>query len=129
MNHHIGVDRMHIAFKYNSLVQNSIVDYFEYLSSTLTVLPVKTIGRSPEAKARRNKRGHIKLSLKQQQYYFTRPIASTWSLQSIKQYLHQQKIKYAKIPPIYRKILRIQFNNPTDLQVAEATLSQDAFSQ
>jgi len=129
MDHHIGFDRMHLDFKYSTLVKNSIVDYFEYLSSTLTALPVKTIGRSQAAKARRNKRRHIKLSLKQKQYYLTRPVESPWSLESIKEYLHHQKILSAKIPPIYRNIVRIQFNNQVALQIAEATLSQDAFSQ
>jgi hypothetical protein len=128
-DYHIGVDKMHIDSYYKTLVTKSIVSYFEYLSSTLTVIPVKPIGRSREAKARRNKRRHIKLSLKQQQFYLTRPVESPWSLKSIKPYLDQQKFKFAKIPPIFRNTLRIQFNNSIDLQTAEATLSQDAFSQ
>ncbi|CAF2002180.1 unnamed protein product [Rotaria magnacalcarata] len=128
MDHHIGPDRMHLDYKYSTIVKNSIVDY-EYLSSTLTPLPIKTIGRSREAKARRNKLRHTKLLLKQQQYYLTRPVESPWCLKSIKTHLHQQKIKLAKIPPIYRKTLRIQFNNTVDLEIAEATLPQDAFSQ
>ncbi|CAF3835454.1 unnamed protein product [Rotaria sordida] len=129
MDYHIGVDRMHLDFKYSTLVQNSIVDYFQYLTSIVIVLPVKPMGRSREAKARRNKRRHIKLFLKQQQYFLTRPIESSWSLKSIKIYLHDQKIKFAKIPSVYRKTLRIQFNNSVDLQIAEATLPQDAFFQ
>ena len=52
---------------------------------------VKTNGRSREAKVRRNKRRHLKLSLKQQQYYLTRPIDLPWSLTAIKKYLHHQK--------------------------------------
>ena len=128
MDQHIEVDRMHLDFKYKTLVKNSIVNHFEYSSSTLTTLSVKTIGRPREAKARRNKRRHSKLSLKQQRYYLTRPIKSPWSLTSIKKYLHQQKIKFSKISSIHRKTLRIQFNNPVDLQTTEATLYQDTFS-
>ncbi|CAF3595099.1 unnamed protein product [Rotaria sp. Silwood2] len=90
---------------------------------------IKLPGRSKEAKARHNKRRHIKLALKQQQFYLTRSVTSLWSLKSIKNYLHQQKLKFAKIPPIHRKTLRIQFNNQVDLQIAEGALPQDAFSQ
>jgi hypothetical protein len=129
MDHHIGVDRMHRDSKHETLVQNTILGYFEYLSVTLTAIPVKTIGRSPEAKARRNHRRHVKLSLKQQTFYLSRPTESRWSLTSIKHYLYQQKIKFAKILPIYRHTLRVQFNNLVDLQIAEATLPHDAFSQ
>ena len=129
MPHHIGVDRMHLDFKHNTLVKESIINHFEYLSSTLIMSAVKIIGRSREAKARRNKRRHLKLSLKQQQYYLTRPIDPPWSLTAIKKYLYRQKIKFAKISPIYRKTLRIQFNNQVNLQIAEAALPQDAFFQ
>jgi len=129
MDYHIGVDRMHLDFKYNTLVKNSIINYIEFLSSKLTVIPVKPIGRSREAKARHNKIRHEKIALKQQQLYITRPIESPWSLKSIKNHLDQQKIKFAKIPPIYRNILRIQFNNSVDLQIAEANLPKDAFSK
>ncbi|CAF4809774.1 unnamed protein product [Rotaria sp. Silwood1] len=129
MDHHIGVDRMHLDFKYTNLVKNSIVHYFEYLSSTLAPSLIKPTGRSKEAKARHNKRRHIKLALKQKQFYLTRSITSLWNLKSIKNYLHQQKLKFAKVPPIHRKTLRIQFNNQVDLQIAERALPQDAFSQ
>ncbi|CAF3452468.1 unnamed protein product, partial [Rotaria sp. Silwood2] len=129
MDHHIGVDRMHLDFKYTSLVKNSIIHYFEYLSSTLAPSLIKLPGRSKEAEARHNKRRHIKLPLKQQQFYLTRSITSLWSFKSIKNYLHQQKLKLQKIPPIYRTTLRFQFNDHVDLQTAEGALPQDAFSQ
>jgi hypothetical protein len=128
-DHHIGVDRMHIDRAYKNLVKNSIVHYFEYLSSIIPSPPIQPIGRSSEAKARRNQRRHDKLSVKQHQYYLIRKIDSLWSFDSVKKYLHEQHIKFAKIPPIHRKRLRIQFNNPIDLQTAEATLPPNAFSQ
>jgi hypothetical protein len=56
-------------------------------------------------------------------------IETPWSLINVKNFLRQQHIKFAKIPPIYKHPLRIQFNNPADLKLADETLSIHAFFQ
>lgn len=127
--YHLGRDQMHLAPQHKSLVENCITNYFTYISSILVTAPTSVIGRSAEAKARRNQRRHAKSALNQRQYFLTRSIHASWSILAIKAYLHNCNTKFAKIPPIYRNILRIQFNNPLDLQVADAALSQDAFAQ
>jgi hypothetical protein len=129
MSYHIGSDKMHINFNFHDLVQHSIVEYFECLSAQLSVLTVNKQCRSPEAKARRNQRSHQKMAQKQKQFYLVRRIETPWSLIKVKNFLHQQHIKFAKIPPIYKHSLRIQFNNPADLKLADETLSIHAFFQ
>ena len=128
MSHHLGPDRMHLDFRHKKLIERSIITHVESLSVALATSETRMAGRSQEAKARRNKRRHIKLSLKQHQYFLKRPISSSWSLQNVKTYLHEHNIQFAKVPPIFRNTLRIQFNNPLSLCAAENTLSQDAFS-
>ncbi len=95
----------------------------------LSVSSVKTQCRSPEAKVRRNQRGHKKMAQKQKQFHLSRRIETPWTLINVKTFLRQQHIKFARIPPIYKHRLRIQFNNPADLKLAEETLPEDAFSQ
>lgn len=126
---HLAFDRMHLARPYSTLVEHSIIDYVEHLSSLPTIRTFSTTSRSVEAKARRNQRRHEKQAHKRQQQFFTRPIHSSWSVLSVKNYLHDHNIKFAKIPPIYRNTLRIQFNNPFDQQLADASLSQETFLQ
>nr|ABL86691.1 putative envelope protein [Philodina roseola] len=125
LEHHLGFDRMHLAHQHKHLVHLSIINYFTYLSSIPTPSTVATIGRSAEAKARRNQRRHHKQAIKQRQHFLTRTIHSSWSVLSVKDYLHKNDIKFVKLPPIHRNTLRIQFNNPFDLQVADANLSQN----
>ena len=127
MDYHLGPDHMHLHFQYKNLIPNSINDYFVYLSSIPSTLPFKTLGRFSEAKARQNHRRHLQLTLKQQQYVLKRSVSSSWCLPSIKTYLHEHHIKFAKLPPIHRNILRIQFNNEHDLQAAESVLTQATF--
>ena len=125
--YHLGRDQMHLAPKHKPLIENCIAKYFTSMSSIPTSAPTTVIGRSAEAKARRNQRRHAKSALKQRQCFLTRPIHASWSILTSKAYLHNCNIKFAKIPPIHRNILRIQFNNFLDLQVADAAIAQDAF--
>lgn len=127
--HHLGPDRMHFSRQHRNLVQTSIQNYVAYLSS-LHATPISSItGRSTEARARRNQRRHQKQALNQRQHFFTRPIHSSWSVIAVKEYLHAHNIKFAKLPPIYRNLLRIQFNNPVDQHIADELLSPTAFVQ
>lgn len=127
--HHLAFDRMHLARPHRNLVERQIINYFENLSLLPDTTTFSNAGRSMEAKARRNQRRHAKQAVKQQQHFFTRPIHSSWSVLYVKNYLRDLNIKFAKIPPIYRNLLRIQFNNPIDQHIADAALSQEAFVQ
>ncbi len=129
MSCHIGPDKMHINLNFHDLVQNSVVECSECLSSKLSISSVNTQCRSPEAKVRRNQRRHKKMAQKQKQFYLSRRIETPWTLIDVKNFLHQQHIKFAKIPPIYKRCLRIQFNNPADLKLADETLPKNAFFQ
>ena len=126
---HIGEDRMHLHFYHKNLVRQSILNYLDYLSSVLAAVTVKIVTRTPEAKARRNHRRHIKQTLKQQSLCLTRLIEPPWSLTAVKQYLKNNNIKFAKIPPIFRGRLHIQFNNTIDLNTTDERLPPDTFSQ
>ncbi|CAF1389102.1 unnamed protein product [Adineta ricciae] len=108
---HLGSDRMHLHHNYKDLVPDSINNYFAYLSSIPATVPFKTTDRSSEAVARPNHRRHIKRTTQQQQHVLKRRVSSPWRLDTIKTFLQEQHIKFAKLPPIYRNIIRIQFNN------------------
>ncbi|CAF1373363.1 unnamed protein product [Adineta ricciae] len=125
---HLGYDRMHLHHNYQNLVPDSINNYFAYLSSIPATLPFKAVGRSSEAVTRRNHQRHIKRTTQQQQHVLKRQVSSPWRLDTIKTFLQEQHIKFAKLPPIYRNIIRIQFNNADDLQAADRVLSQAVFS-
>ena len=125
---HLGSDRMHLHHNYKNLVPDSINNYFAYLSSIPQTLPFKTVGRSPEAIARRNHQRHLKRAAQQQQHVLKRRVSPPWRLDTIKAFLREQNIKFAKLPPIHRNVVRIQFNNADDLRAADRVLSQAVFS-
>ena len=125
---HLRHDLIHLHSDYDDLVENSICNYFEKLSRQSLVPPVRVHTRSKEAVTRRNRRRHEKFTQLQQQYSICRAIESPWTLQHVKSFLRTNLIRYAKLPPVHKHTIRIQFNNPTDLQVADETLSNDVFS-
>ncbi|CAF1542520.1 unnamed protein product [Adineta ricciae] len=125
---HLGPDNMHIHLQYRHLVPDSLTNYFAYLSSIPSTLPLKTVGRSPAAVTRRNHHRHQQMTLKQQQHQITRRVSSSWSPSSIKKYLHDRHIPIAKISPIRRNAVRLRFNNPEDLRLADMSVPQDAFA-
>jgi hypothetical protein len=123
----LGPDKMHINLKYKRFVQTALLDYLQCLTSVLTITCVKNHDRSREAKTRRNKLRHQKQHQHQKQLCLVRPIHTHWTLRNVKNFLRQQKIKFAKIPPIFKQLLRIHFNNVQDLQTAEDILPQNCF--
>jgi hypothetical protein len=124
---HLGPDKMHMNLKYKLFVQTALLDYLQCLTSILTITSVKNHDRSREAKSRRNKLRHQKQHQQQKQLCLIRPIETHWTLENVKNFLRQQKIKFAKIPPIFKHHLRIHLNNLQDLHTAEDILPQNCF--
>lgn len=110
-------------------MKNSIIEYFNSLSITLTTSPFEIIERSKKAKFCCNKRRHLNQLIKQPQHYLTRFIDCSWPIKPIKKYLNDLKSKFAKRYSIYRNTLRIQFSNPGDVQIVIVMLSRNAFLQ
>ncbi len=91
--------------------------------------PSQSSHRSREAITRRNKKRHQKLNIKRQQHKIKRKIHHQWTMIQIKQYLDLLHIKHARILPIYKKILRLQFNNQHDQDFADEQLGIDVFNE
>ena len=125
---HLSSDKIHLHHDHSDLVERSICSYFEQVSRRPSVPPAKTHIRSQEAVTRRNRRRHEKLTQLQQQFFISRTVEAPWTLHHVKRFLRDNLIRFAKLPPIYRTQIRIQFNNPIDLQTANATLPHDVFS-
>jgi hypothetical protein len=94
-----------------------------------SILTTNNSHRSAEAKARRNKRGHTKLLEKQKQFRICRSVEPPWTIKHIKEFLRKQGFEFAKLPPIRKKSLRIQFNNSADLEKTDDTLPKDVFTK
>jgi hypothetical protein len=125
---HLSKDKIHLHHDHCDLVKHSICSYFDQVSRRPSVPLAKVHIRSQEAVTRRNRRRHEKLTQLQQQFFISRTVESPWTLQHVKRFLREHLIRFAKLPPIYRTQIRIQFNNPIDLQTADATLPHDVFS-
>jgi hypothetical protein len=128
-DHHLRDDNIHIDYEHRDLVENSIFHYFKTLTPGLPSPTIKKNVRSSEALARHNIRQFQKLTEKQQRFHLQRSIIPPWILKHAKQYLRKQEIKFAKLPPIKKNILRIQFNNSISLPAADKALPQDVFSK
>jgi hypothetical protein len=126
---HLSHDNIHLHHHHTDLVHRSICAYFDQVSRPPSPPPPPKVHlRSKEAVSRRNRRRHEKLTQLQHQFFITRAVESPWTLQHVKQFLREHLIRFAKLPPIYRNQLRIQFNNPIDLQTADALLPHNVFS-
>lgn len=136
-NNHLASDRMHVDVRFNDLIYNPIFHHFEKLSQALsTALAVsnkpkasQSSGRSPEAIQRRNRQRHQKLKLKQKENLIKRKIFHAWSLLDMKEYLKSFPIKYARIQSMHNNILRLQFYNHNDRDLADSQLGADLFDE
>lgn len=89
----------------------------------------KQINRTTSSKNRRNRRRHDKRHLRRLENILSREVSSCWTLSSLKQYLRTQSIRFAFLAPIRNSMLRIAFNDPVDLAVADQVISQDFFDE
>lgn len=80
-------------------------------------------------KTRKNRRHHDKRHVRRLQNMLSRQVFSAWSLSSLKNYLRCQHIRFAFLSPIRNSILRIAFNDPADLTVAEHIITDDYFDE
>jgi hypothetical protein len=124
---HLSDDNIHLHKADH--VKNQIFKYFTSLTHEPPATPIKTSRRSIEALAHRNKRAHQKLAEKQQFFQLKRSIIPPWTVKHAKQYLKKQEIRFAKLPPIHKNILRIQFNDSISLEAATKALPEDIFSE
>lgn len=85
--------------------------------------------RSREAIQRRNKKRHQKMKIKQRQHTIKRKIHHQWTILQIKQYLDSCHIRYARVLPIHKNILKIQFNNQDNQDFADTQLGLDIFNE
>lgn len=85
--------------------------------------------RSRQAKDKHNKKRHQKFKEKRQQYTIKRKVYFQWSPLHVKQYLRSRHIKIGCVLPIFKKIVRLQFNNEKDKILSENQLSMDIFNE
>ncbi|CAF1329710.1 unnamed protein product [Rotaria sp. Silwood1] len=129
---------MHIQFRFNDLIVNSIISHFNQLIPTPSTTsnstsdetkPSQSSFRSREAIQCRNQQRHEKRKLKGQQHVIKRKLHHQWTIPQIKQYLDSLHVRYAYIPHFYNNILRLQFNNQQDQDFADSKLSIDIFDE
>ena len=58
-----------------------------------------------------------------------RNIHHQWTAALIKEYLDSPQVKYSRIPPVYKKVLRIVFNNQHDQDLAAEKVGIDTFDE
>jgi hypothetical protein len=127
---HLRRDKIHIHYKHQYILEDGLFNYFHQLLPVAPPVPLPTPlnRRSQEALRRRNTSRTQRRTNVYKQFCLKRSITSPWNLQSAKSFLHQQQIKFSKVPPIYHNIIRIQFNNSASLEAANNKLSNDVFS-
>jgi len=135
-------DGIHIHRHFNYIIRNTIIDYFnEFIerSSINSTVPISTSTsaskpsqssfRSRESNTLRTKKHNEKRKLKRQQYVIKRKLYNEWNIETIKKYLDKLEIRYAHIPHYYNNILRVQFNNQDDQDLADNKLPIDIFNE
>jgi hypothetical protein len=128
--HHLSPDNIHISCQHQHLVQDGIFNYFHQLipiSISLSTPPVNR--RSNEAVHRRQKHRLERRADVFKRFFIKRSIIPPWNIQSVKTFLQQQHIKFAKVPPIHNNTLWIQFRNTASLEAANNQLPHNIFSK
>jgi hypothetical protein len=128
-DNHLSPDNIHIHYDHRGLVENSIFNYFNSINSKVESPSIRTDHLFIADLERRNERKHEKLDQKQKLHQLKRSKTPSWTVDHVKEFLKQKQIKFGKIPPIYKNIIRIRFNNFTSLQEATKALPQDIFSE
>ncbi|CAF1491589.1 unnamed protein product [Adineta steineri] len=128
-NHHLGIDNLHIDKPYRNLVSNSITTFFASLpTESPSSSTTKINRRSLEAIKKRNTTRHHKMAQIQKELVISRSIEQPWTLKNVKDFLHKQQIKHAKVPPVRNNKVRLQFNTISDLHQTDEALPIDTFS-
>ena len=102
-----------------------------YKSSSLfnSQKPTQSQTRSKEANARRNKKRHEKTRIEQRRYSLERQVHSAWTVTQLKEVLRAYSVRYGRLCPLTRHVLRLQFNKDEYRQKAESRLPHDVFDQ
>ncbi|CAF0739904.1 unnamed protein product [Adineta steineri] len=119
---------MHIHSSHFFILSDTIDQCIHHLFNQIPK-PSGIHNRSRDAITRRNTNRHIKQIARQQQQTVTRPIDHAWKLHDFKQYLQHKQIRYNRLPEIRKHQGRIQINDIHQYNHAEATLSDDEFSE
>jgi len=147
--YHLANDKMHVYWKYHDRIVNSISNHFNDLISSLSrsttisdisitsqaatsneiEIQTQSSQRSRQANDQRNEKRHEKLTAKLDKHMIKRQIDSQWTQVDIKKYLRSIPVKFGRILPIHKQIVRIQFYNENDKDYAENALDIDVFSK
>ena len=146
----LGNDRIHIHRSSQHLVVDSIIDHFDrFAQARLNSIPTpvnpvsseasssvtvedkrsQSDNRTEEALGRRNEKRFEKLKAKQKHHVIKRKNFSKWTFSQVKKYLRSMNVRYGGIAPIANGILKVQFNNQQDQDMAEALLDEDKFDE
>jgi len=147
---HLRNDDMHIHHSFKHVIVDSIIDHFDRFAQTrLNSIPPpanpapfeasssvavedkrsQSDNRSEEAVGHRNKKRFEKLKAKQKHHVIKRKIFSKWTYGQVKKYLRSMNIRFGSIPPIANGLLKVQFNNQQDQDMAEALLDEEKFDE
>ena len=125
---HLSSDRLHLHRNFCHLISHNTSNYFHTLASSPPAPRLQHSFRSPAAIHHRNQCRYARRAAIQAQLYIRRAVHPPWDMHHVKAYFKTHRLPVAKISPIRKNQVRLQFNNALALHTTDSSLPKDFFS-